>query len=299
LLPTGTGRFITKTILKTTTNTPTIPAIASNSTNASSNKNSIHNNNNNSNDKKNGIKDNSISKTHTRQAFFCHPALQYYMEKDDVDNNNSNSNNNANNNKNNNKSKHNMYHKYSNTMIKNNNALLQKQIKNILVIDPHDICCNLFAKAFKCAMPHVTVTTTNTAKEAMQLIFRERTNDNNNNNNNKTRTPTQNNGIPKRKCLFDIVVVEQRLHLFHRHHRTPSNSNDTGIAGSGSSLLEYIQQKDKALAQRSLWIGVSAHLASDKKEFEGKADLVWGKPPPSINPSLVDDLLKRLLQKRG
>jgi hypothetical protein len=103
---------------------------------------------------------------------------------------------------------------------------------------------------------------------------------------------------------FDIIVVEERLKLFHQH-QDGANSDDkksdcirgcssTDVA-SGSMWMSQLASED------TLLIGVSSHLQRDEKRLKelGKAEIVWPKPLPRLDSSLLRQLLVALLLKRS
>lgn len=136
----------------------------------------------------------------------------------------------------------------------------QQEMRHVLIVDPHDICVRLFERAFTTLLPHVKIVGVTSAQQAMaQLACRK----------------------------FDVILVEERLqttfHLQKRQH-------------SGSDFFRTIN----TIASRSLWIGVSAHLPKDRAALEASGvDLCWNKPPPKMSMDLRNDLLRRLLVKRG
>lgn len=79
---------------------------------------------------------------------------------------------------------------------------------------------------------------------------------------------------------FDLVLVEEHL---SKHE-------------SGSKLLETWQKTHPHV----LFIGLTAHYVLEKELLlQSGADMVWGKPPPLMNEALRNDILKKLLTKRG
>lgn len=139
-------------------------------------------------------------------------------------------------------------------------AAAQAEMRSILIVDSQDICANLFAKGFKKMLPAVTVVTATSGEEAVQLSERR---------------------------SFDVVVVEERLKKFHRRHET--------FPSTGSLLIKVLKEK----SPKSLFVGVSAHLQQDAPMLRKQADLVWSKPPPRMDDTMRDDMLKAILGKRG
>lgn len=144
----------------------------------------------------------------------------------------------------------------------------QHEIRRILIVDPHDICQRLFERAFSMLLPLAQVVSVASAPEAMD------------------RLATQS---------FDVIVVEERLErTFHQHKAQQS----------GSDLFRSLRSMSGAANNSnhttSLWIGVSAYLIKDQHSLEASGvDLCWSKPPPKMSMDLRNDLLRRLLIKRG
>ena len=145
--------------------------------------------------------------------------------------------------------------------------LLRKEIRTILMVDPHDIFITLFSKRLQESLPHGRILKAHSAEEALQLIS---------------------------KRNVDIIITEERLSLFHKH----SNSK---TLGSGSALLSHLRANYAPRMQRCLLIGVTAHWQSDHTTMEQSgADYCWSKaPPPTLQRSLLVEILHTLLLKRG
>jgi CheY-like chemotaxis protein len=144
--------------------------------------------------------------------------------------------------------------------------MLHREVRSILMVDPHDIFLALFSKRWKEALPQVNVVTAHSSEEALQLV---------------------------RAASFDIIVVEERLSLFHRQLRGGNKLT------CGSALISHLTQELK----QCLFIGVTAHWQSDHATIEKSgADFCWSKaPPPTLrnNRALLEELLHALLLKRG
>lgn len=185
---------------------------------------------------------------------------------------------------------------------------LLSEIRNILVVDPHDMFLKLFAKALRAMMSHVICTTATSAEEALRRIAAA-----------KVVFPQSEGGATHG---FDIIIVEERLQLFHRHRRGNASSGKNGprpqqaagddqnqhdVPASGSALISQIVAEQKSIVSTmknrprySLLIGVSAHLQLDGERLRRSgADFVWGKPPPSFDDKLRIEILRSVLQKRG
>lgn len=138
-------------------------------------------------------------------------------------------------------------------------SVQSQQIQKVLLVDSHDLSLKLFAKSFQRAFPHAVVTTANGSRDALELCS-------------ASSTP------------YDLVVVEERLHLFRSQ------------ADSGSGLLKVLCKK----MPRCLFIGVSAHIERDQAVLEeAGADLCWSKPPPLLNKLVLDDISQRIIAKRS
>jgi CheY-like chemotaxis protein len=144
----------------------------------------------------------------------------------------------------------------------------QSEIRRILLIDPHEICLDLYKKGFSLMYPYALVKTASSSADALALLEQE-------------------------ELGFDIILVEERLKRIGKDD----------VYGSGSTLLGKLLEDGrfkKTGYNAPLVIGVSAHLDLDKERLEQNgADIVWPKPPPTMNASLRKDLLRCLLTKRG
>lgn len=145
-------------------------------------------------------------------------------------------------------------------------SIASDNIKKILIVDPYDICLKLFSKAFQQAMPGVIISTSRTSEEALKQVI---------------------------KTDFDLIIVEERLKLFHR----PQPGVCGNMNASGSLLLQRIADITK---NRAILVGVSAHLPEDSQRLKdvGKADLLWGKPPPPLTRELLMQLENMHASKR-
>jgi len=149
------------------------------------------------------------------------------------------------------------------------------EIQNVLVVDPHDICAKLFARDLKRMIPDVNVSKACSSEEARKRMEETK--------------------------RFDVVIVEERLKLFHRHATDQwMTTAETGHA-SGSEFIHALA-KERAECppeDNCLFIAVSAHLDKDKQKMQKNgADFIWAKPPPKMDEIVRDVLLKALLVKR-
>lgn len=150
-------------------------------------------------------------------------------------------------------------------------AVLKNEVRRILVVDPYDICLQLFSKALKITFPDAEIETARNAEEAMQRVRDVR-------------------GGQR----FDIVLIEERLRTLHQQHRNAEPSQlQTTL--TGSSLMRTLS----AEMSKSVFVGTSAHLPQDGSGLkESGADFLWSKPPPLLTPNLLDSILRTLLEKR-
>ncbi len=152
-------------------------------------------------------------------------------------------------------------------------AVVECEIRNILIVDPHDICLRLLEKSFKRIIPHANITTVRSGKEAMEQYY--------------------GSTLP-----FDVVMVEERLHFFQHQESTPASpGGEVRGPSSGSSLIRKIMTAPRG---EFIIIGISANFGKDRAKLqESGADLVWSKPPPTMNSSVRETILKLILLKRG
>ena len=125
---------------------------------------------------------------------------------------------------------------------------------------------------------------------------------------------------------FDVIIVEENLSggpPGGGHARRQENDASTQSAGddsvqrrwnmtSGSCLCCHLAESQRLYGgdagtgggggevRLTLIIGVSARLDEHRVRLEkAGADCVWGKPPPEMNATLRNDLLRTLMKKRG
>eukprot|EP00970_Alexandrium_tamarense_P005067 scaffold825_cov196-Alexandrium_tamarense.AAC.12 len=195
---------------------------------------------------------------------------------------------------------------------------LSREMRNVLLVDPHEIFLSLFTKSLKYMIPHVSVATARSGEEAMARIQAA-----------QKAFPRSDGGAVHG---FDIIIVEERLlPCFAQRLSNDTCESDPGTASgtdliptqsagddsiqrqrkltSGSALISSLVKEEREIRQReasntsirfSLLIGVSARLAEDRPNIERSgADFVWGKPPPEMNSSLKTEMLKILMCKRN
>ncbi|CAB9522951.1 expressed unknown protein [Seminavis robusta] len=150
--------------------------------------------------------------------------------------------------------------------------MLQQEVRNILMVDPHDIFMTLFSKKWKQALPHVHIVTAHSSEEALHLFYQQK---------------------QQQRRAFDVVIAEERLTLFHRRGRSGNKLM------SGSALISHLKKQDTA--DPCLLVGVSAHWQTDHATMvQSGADFCWSKAPlPTLSQTLLEEMLHRLLMKRG
>ena len=153
---------------------------------------------------------------------------------------------------------------------------VNSEIRNILVVDPRDVCAKLFARDLKRMIPNVNVSSSRSSEEAR-----------------KRMANTQ----------FDIIIVEERLKLCHQRGSSDqwTTKAEEEWRASGSAFIKVLAQEKQAgpPEDRCLFIAVSAHLEKDKDKMQTNgADFLWAKPPPRMDEIVRDVLLKALLVKR-
>lgn len=189
---------------------------------------------------------------------------------------------------------------------------LSQEMRNILVVDPHEIFLALFTKSLKHMIPHASVATARSAEEAIIRIEAA-----------QKAFPQRDGGSTHG---FDIIIVEERLRSSSfsvqqrasGQHSSPTNAS-TQSAGddsaqrkwnmaSGSALIRHLAGSQHRIGEDevsegshrcSLFVGVTSRMTQDQQKLKtAGADCVWGKPPPEMNSSLRNSLLELLMKKR-
>jgi hypothetical protein len=152
-----------------------------------------------------------------------------------------------------------------------------KEIQNVLVVDPHDMCAKLFTRDIQRMLPGVNVCTACSSEEARERMAEIK--------------------------RFDIMIVEERLKLFRREAldqwKTTPQADQRHVSGSGFIKALAEEKAAGPPEDHCLFIAVSAHLDKDKHKMKANgADFIWAKPPPKMDEIVRDVLLKALLVKR-
>jgi len=173
---------------------------------------------------------------------------------------------------------------------KKRQTMVYKEIKSILLVDSHDIFLKLLSKGLKTMLPHVKITTATTLQEALTEIEKA----------NQSMKDMNESGEEICSHGFDIIVVEERL----KPHLQPQKNVGGQSSWNGSSLIHKIKEEmnepNSASTRCPLVIGISAYLNDDGDRLQQSgADCVWGKPPPSMDASMRNELLKKLMIKRN
>mmetsp|Transcript_21060 Transcript_21060/g.33018 ORF Transcript_21060/g.33018 Transcript_21060/m.33018 type:complete len:636 (-) Transcript_21060:2174-4081(-) len=181
---------------------------------------------------------------------------------------------------------------------------LSREIRNVLLVDVHEIFLALFTKSLRSLFPHISVTTARSGEEAISRIEAA-----------QKAFPQRDGGSIHG---FDIILVEERLgSQSTQRHLAGSGTSLTQAAGddsvqrrrmtSGSELISSIVQgEQKVMASTTseqsrcaLLIG-TARFTEDKDVLKKSgADILWNKPPPEMNTSQRNHLLEVLMKKRG
>jgi hypothetical protein len=139
-------------------------------------------------------------------------------------------------------------------------AVAENEIRHILVVDPQEICLKLYTKGLQRMFPNATIVTARNKEEALQNIQDL-----------ATRTKSGND--------FDIIITDEA--------KNPSDSK----------LFVHINQSIKTPGLNITV--VSQRVVASQNRHVPETDLTWTKPPPSMNDSLRDQILKAILIKRG
>ncbi|KAL3763803.1 hypothetical protein ACHAW5_002307 [Stephanodiscus triporus] len=181
---------------------------------------------------------------------------------------------------------------------------LSQEIRNILVVDPHEVFLSLFRKSLKHMIPHAAVATAQSTEEALVRIEAA-----------QRAFPVKDGGSAHG---FDVIIVEENLSSggptgpAHRRDDSSQSAGDDSVQRrwnmtSGSCLCCHLAESQRLYGSEvagegsrlTLIIGVSALLDEHRERLEkAGADCVWGKPPPEMNVTLRNDLLKTLMKKR-
>jgi hypothetical protein len=225
-------------------------------------------------------------------------------------------------------------------------GLLASEIRNILVVNRHSLILSLFQRSLQKMIPHATITTATSGKEAIKLVKSSIITGSSN-----SCLGKDGEGETTAQCKsFDIIIVEEQLCSRMNLHRNGTNQfhassyfssdlegSSCQSAGenqeqtvdlmSGSELLRHIVRLEEACfgpyvrdshissnssemlpvqhilsdpgQRRSLLIGVISTIGEDcEKLIKGGADMLWGKPPPTMDNTLRNQLLSALLTKR-
>ena len=175
---------------------------------------------------------------------------------------------------------------------------ITQEIRNILLVDVHEIFLALFIKSFKSLFPHISVTTARSGEEAIARVDAA-----------QKAHPVRDGGSLHG---FDIILVEERLVSLSAQRSgswlqtAGDDSTQRRRITSGSELLRSIVQEERNIirsgesGRHALLIGVSARLAEDGDRLQRSgADVLWAKPPPAMDRNQRNHLLKVLMKKRG
>lgn len=179
------------------------------------------------------------------------------------------------------------------TSVKKTKALVT-EIKRVLLVDSYDIFLKLLSRDIKAMLPHVEITTAYTVSEALKKIEEARS-------------------IHKTSHGFDLIIVEHRLRPPGRGRGRGGERQARGqtsvMSLSGSNLIQRIafdtstkvdHVSNEKMESFPLVIGMTAYLEQDEKKLnDSGCDVIWGKPPPRMDDKMREDLLFKLMEKRG
>ena len=171
---------------------------------------------------------------------------------------------------------------------------IKTEICNVLVVDPNALFLKLFKRGFQCMLPHASITTATSGEDALLKI--------------KKKQQESSRGSHG----YDIVVVEERLlptfsmqQQYLRLYKNKKCTYDKYVHSSGSYLIQKLASERKISSNcnytpYTLFIGVTGHQNEDRLRLsKSGADLIWNKPPPSMNKSLEKELLYLIVNKRN
>jgi hypothetical protein len=99
---------------------------------------------------------------------------------------------------------------------------------------------------------------------------------------------------PKGAEMSGSQLIRRICQLEDQFYDLPRNSDENGGRVDQADVNLFFPPQ-----RRSLLIGVSVNVERDEKTLkESGADLVWGKPPPSMNNALRNQLISLLIAKR-
>jgi CheY-like chemotaxis protein len=187
-----------------------------------------------------------------------------------------------------------------NERVKEIMGYITQEIRSILVVDPHPIFHSLFRKSLKHMLPFIAIASAQSAEEALTRIEAAQ------------RAFSMQDGGSSHG--FDVIIIEENLidaPVIRMEDVSAQSVGDDSVQRitSGSSLVSHIAKSQRELKLKcddndelrlTLIIGVSAQLIDHRERLEtAGADIVWGKPPPEMNATLRNSLLRTIMTKRG
>jgi len=178
--------------------------------------------------------------------------------------------------------------------------LLLSNIKSVLIVDPNKIFLYLFRKSILSMMPHADIKTSQSSKDAREQI--------------ETAKKQNMSGKHRPTHGFDIIIIEEQLYPKNMN-KALGNLPTSAPMQSGSNVILTIVREQRQMKveldissgnskhsthpQYSFLIGVSANIGDQVSKLKASgADLIWCKPPPSMNENLRFSLLEAVVQKR-
>jgi hypothetical protein len=156
-------------------------------------------------------------------------------------------------------------------------AIAETEVRNILIVNSHDVFLKLFAKGMRKMFPYAMITAARAREDALMHIEERRS---------KKKGDTN---------IFDVVVIEEKP------KKTCSHEDDDETL-TGTRLLFDITKVycSPNASMKALFVGVCSDTKTEILKFKAHgADFVWRKPPPLMDDSLRDTILRSLLIKRG
>jgi CheY-like chemotaxis protein len=204
--------------------------------------------------------------------------------------------------------------------------LVEREVKNILIVDPNTVVLDLFRRSLHTIFPKANISVAENGEEALRMV--------------QAAMPCRSRGTERG---FDIVIAEEMLSRNRsdvksnmqsgksdsnldeltracqvvKHDSLSSLSQSFSCSGmSGSELFGKISEIEKTFdgpqpqqqteaaslvpaPKRALLIGVSVRPDEDGPSLAANgADFVWGKPPPLMNGTLCNQMVSTLVNKR-
>lgn len=218
----------------------------------------------------------------------------------------------------------------------NAKQLAGQEVRKILIVDRNALIVNLFYRSMQALFPAARISTFQTAEEALEAYERAKCNAPHVlarsfdlviaeekldkplqrirwslRGGNKTRSIPSNlsdgrsTALESWGSLNNLSTIEEKPSMSGSELFQKINSTDESFL-KDSSRQQATSKSPLEMSSlipihwQPLLIGVSMQPAEDaSKFFNSGADFVWGKPPPTMNDTLRDQLVASLVKKRG